>query len=141
MVPAICRLAEAGNIPAEGVVSMQVSCRKGRNKLISLGIIGRGEKIRTSGPCLPKAVLYQAELHPEPRAIIHLDTIVGKKSSALWGNCGGNSLQHRLCMCHWRISIRAALGAWGQSGFDRSRGSRCAAVAWPTTIWEKSRCR
>ena len=26
--------------------------------------VGRGEKIRTSGPCLPKAVLYQAELHP-----------------------------------------------------------------------------
>lgn len=25
---------------------------------------GRGERIRTSGPCLPKAVLYQAELHP-----------------------------------------------------------------------------
>ncbi len=27
--------------------------------------VGRGERIRTSGPCLPKAVLYQAELHPE----------------------------------------------------------------------------
>ena len=29
-----------------------------------LEIIDRGERIRTSGPCLPKAVLYQAELHP-----------------------------------------------------------------------------
>ncbi len=48
-----------------------------------VGIIGRGEKIRTSGPCLPKAVLYQAELHPEPRAIIHLHTIVRKKNRAL----------------------------------------------------------
>src|SRR3990170_88642 len=28
-------------------------------------ITGRGERIRTSGPCLPKAVLYQAELHPD----------------------------------------------------------------------------
>ena len=28
-------------------------------------INGRGERIRTSGPCLPKAVLYQAELHPD----------------------------------------------------------------------------
>ena len=27
--------------------------------------VGRGEKIRTSGPCLPKTVLYQAELHPD----------------------------------------------------------------------------
>ena len=26
---------------------------------------GRGERIWTSGPCLPKAVLYQAELHPD----------------------------------------------------------------------------
>lgn len=27
--------------------------------------IDRGDWIRTSGPCLPKAVLYQAELHPD----------------------------------------------------------------------------
>ena len=26
---------------------------------------GRGERIRTSGPCLPKTVLYQAELHSD----------------------------------------------------------------------------
>ena len=31
--------------------------------------IGRGERIRTSGPCLPKAVLYQAELHSVLRGI------------------------------------------------------------------------
>ena len=28
-------------------------------------LIGRGERIRTSGPCLPKTVLYQAELLPD----------------------------------------------------------------------------
>ena len=27
---------------------------------------GRGERIRTSDSCVPNAVLYQAELHPEP---------------------------------------------------------------------------
>ena len=27
--------------------------------------IGRSERIRTSGPCLPKTVLYQAELHSD----------------------------------------------------------------------------
>ena len=27
--------------------------------------VGRGERIRTSGPCLPKTVLYQAELLPD----------------------------------------------------------------------------
>jgi hypothetical protein len=32
---------------------------------------GRGEKIRTSGPCLPKTVLYQAELHPDPLLTAH----------------------------------------------------------------------
>ena len=34
------------------------------------GKTGRGERIRTSGPCLPKAVLYQAELHPDAFRII-----------------------------------------------------------------------
>jgi hypothetical protein len=29
---------------------------------------GRGERIRTSGPCLPKTVLYQAELLPDRRS-------------------------------------------------------------------------
>ncbi len=33
------------------------------NKTRSL--IGRGKRIRTSGPCLPKTVLYQAELFPD----------------------------------------------------------------------------
>ena len=28
-------------------------------------LFGRGERIRTSGPCLPKTVLYQAELLPD----------------------------------------------------------------------------
>ena len=28
-------------------------------------LIGRGERIRTSDSCVPNAVLYQAELHPE----------------------------------------------------------------------------
>src|SRR3546814_12038448 len=29
------------------------------------GKLGRGERIRTSGPCLPKTVHYQAELLPD----------------------------------------------------------------------------
>ena len=63
------------------------------------GNVGRGEKIRTSGPCLPKAVLYQAELHPEPSAIIHLDTTVGQKSSALWAFWVTYGLQNRFGTC------------------------------------------
>ena len=34
-------------------------------RVINQSVNGRGERIRTSGPCLPKAVLYQAELHPD----------------------------------------------------------------------------
>ena len=30
-----------------------------------VGILGRSERIRTSDPCLPKTVLYQAELHSD----------------------------------------------------------------------------
>lgn len=31
----------------------------------AFGAIGRSERIRTSGPCVPNTVLYQAELHSE----------------------------------------------------------------------------
>ena len=39
--------------------------KKPPNLLKLRGYYGRGERIWTSGPCLPKAVLYQAELHPD----------------------------------------------------------------------------
>ena len=44
------------------------SCSDHRGKIQSgfrFGKLGRSERIRTSGPCLPKAVLYQAELHSD----------------------------------------------------------------------------
>jgi len=56
-------------------------------------------------------VLYQAELHPEPRAIIHLDTIVGQKSNALWAFWVTYGLQNRLGTCWVRITIQAAAGS------------------------------
>ena len=48
-------------------ISSQAQKEKGPTSCKGLFLLelGRGEKIRTSGPCLPKAVLYQAELHPE----------------------------------------------------------------------------
>ena len=36
-----------------------------RNWLISGLLSGRSERIRTSGPCVPNTVLYQAELHSD----------------------------------------------------------------------------
>ncbi len=35
------------------------------SSLIRKDIYGRGKRIRTSGPCVPNAVLYQAELFPD----------------------------------------------------------------------------
>ncbi|MFM1940993.1 MAG: hypothetical protein RLY32_2735 [Pseudomonadota bacterium] len=32
--------------------------------------LGRGERIRTSGLCVPNAALYQAKLHPEGPLIV-----------------------------------------------------------------------
>ena len=41
---------------------------------------GRGERIRTSGPLLPKQVLYQAELHP-----VLMRTMDGKRGEVQQG--------------------------------------------------------
>ncbi len=88
---------------------------------------GRGEKIRTSGPCLPKAVLYQAELHPEPRAIIHTDTIVSQKSNARWAFFADSSLETRfvwfattISPACWRFvqgvpPLRVRMCKWGNT--------------------------
>ena len=35
------------------------------NFMIPREFLGRGKRIRTSGPCVPNAVLYQAELFPD----------------------------------------------------------------------------
>ncbi len=50
--------SQPGERPAAGTPWSRESSHPDRD-------VGRGERIRTSGPCLPKAVLYQAELHPE----------------------------------------------------------------------------
>ena len=39
--------------------------RRSRERNARPNLSGRGERIRTSGPCLPKTVLYQAELLPD----------------------------------------------------------------------------
>jgi hypothetical protein len=44
---------------------------------------GRGERIRTSGPCLPKTVLYQAELLPDRNPLCVRPTVAaGAKAAA-----------------------------------------------------------
>jgi hypothetical protein len=39
--------------------------------------IGRGERIRTSGFCVPNAALYQAELHPVSNKLSRLPVVPG----------------------------------------------------------------
>ena len=43
---------------------------------------GRSERIRTSDPCLPKAVLYQAELHSE--SVGSVDREFGQNDQSLF---------------------------------------------------------
>ncbi len=38
---------------------------EGAKSIQAIDFIGRSERIRTSDPCLPKTVLYQAELHSD----------------------------------------------------------------------------
>ena len=45
--------------------SLVAEAKNGYNLRIVGNIVGRGKRIRTSGPCLPKTVLYQAELFPD----------------------------------------------------------------------------
>ena len=52
-----------------GGASLQARCgtekQKATQRVAFCGIFGRGKRIRTSGPCVPNAVLYQAELFPD----------------------------------------------------------------------------
>jgi hypothetical protein len=63
---------------------------------------GRGERIRTSGPCLPKAVLYQAELHPDNLCDL-VDT----------SGCSGSLVSFFGVSCVWRCDSFLNLFDWG----------------------------
>ena len=48
-----------------------------------IDFIGRSERIRTSDPCLPKTVLYQAELHSDPCPLPRSDCRVGCRQNGV----------------------------------------------------------
>src|SRR3954463_14853816 len=51
---------------------------------------GRGKRIRTSGPCLPKTVLYQAELFPDRSGTAMKKQFRrGRGRSIVWGCARG----------------------------------------------------
>jgi hypothetical protein len=51
-----------------------------------LTLVGRSERIRTSGPCLPKTVLYQAELHSDRGAAYSPAAGARQASTAAYSN-------------------------------------------------------
>ena len=62
------------------------------------GMVGRSEWIRTTGPCLPKTVLYQAELHSDvarnadqAAGYIPFGTVVGKKTLTVRAGAGSGA--------------------------------------------------
>ena len=60
---------------------------------------GRGERIRTSDSCVPNAVLYQAELHPEANCSAYLSLITAERAkshnSSLYVVSGKNFMDFR----------------------------------------------
>ena len=54
----------ATNLPLTGPKNVNPHSLKTEIPLIYKGFFGRGERIRTSGLCVPNAALYQAEPHP-----------------------------------------------------------------------------
>ena len=78
---------------------------------------GRSERIRTSDPCLPKTVLYQAELHSDREPAAYR-TVRGLASASMqfpadpgkfrW-RCGGNGLD----LGPGRRAMRGGLGVVG----------------------------
>ena len=88
---------------------------------------GRSGEIRTHDPCLPKAVLYQAELHSDRAGRVTsppglLQGPHGPEASALPGRAGA-------CLCAAKKSLRPAIGcaAQGSRNFLRARSpaERC----------------
>jgi hypothetical protein len=53
-------------------------CEERQHEIQPRAEFGRGEKIRTSDFIVPNDALYQAELHPEPAAIIPIYKSIGQ---------------------------------------------------------------
>ena len=97
-----CGTAGAGWLTGQGGDGQ--SSKKKASSAIELAFlirIGRGERIRTFDPCLPKTVLYQAELHPDGLVARRLAVASPLKAAvrrfALLVSCGSKAAGNRLC--------------------------------------------
>ena len=80
-----CRLPPAQTVPGQ----INVPPLKAR-----MTNVGRGERIRTSDSCVPNAVLYQAELHPDRGYRPERPTVrYRSRSTAKASKCSKESLQ------------------------------------------------
>ena len=85
---------------------------------------GRGERIWTSGPCLPKTVLYQAELHSD-----RMGNFI-----TLWTSPRKQMQHGRLCLLHTdRINMCAN---WPAENPITLRLSRCQWWVWIKCHWQ-----
>ena len=79
--------------------------------------IGRSERIRTSGPCLPKTVLYQAELH----SVSHASRVSYRCALAIArpiAGASGGSIAFNMSARHKRQRRPVGLG---DAGYPESR--------------------
>src|SRR3546814_15300786 len=80
--------------------------------------MGRGERIRTSGPYVPNVVLYQAELLPGAAGVIAAPKRHCNAGDTLWRRC-------RRPTCDRRPPVAARRGG----GSRRAKGDGAAAKA------------
>ena len=66
-----CLENRSGNLQSVAPHSLERFQRKGFHSQV-IDFFGRSERIRTSDPCLPKTVLYQAELHSDRGGVVSL---------------------------------------------------------------------
>ena len=104
----------AGSIPARGTTVRR--CPR------EWCIVGRGKRIRTSGPCLPKTVLYQAELFPDR---------CGSSPRAEWQDV---AISERSCADQPRAAIMSSTA----TNFSRGAPSRARAIS-ASSIFFQSR--
>ena len=106
---------------------------------------GRGERIRTSGPLLPKQVLYQAELRPGPGKLLGRDKVQVQRSHALpagpldWTAGGSRRASHALYASSARrtapIQHEGHQGARMTRRKRRSRGKAALSSSCPSVFF------
>ncbi len=92
---------------------------QGGRSVALAGPVGRGERIRTSGPRLPKTVLYQAELLPGARGVI--------APRRRLGNACGCGAEGRSARVNW-ASVGVAADRSNRPWASANAPAECSAI-------------